>query len=227
LAEREAGAVRCPYCGAPYGKLIPADVVQVECQYCGGTFQVQPRIGIEISRCPSHPEKAAVGICNDCKRSFCGECLHVYALETRDADATLYLCPTCLRARHVEKAERYIYAGVLLLLIGMFLCIVFLVFGIAAVVLGFGAIIYGFSKKPAAIEEPTIDELWAREKEEKAEFGDDFKAMHGELLTRYVNHWGVTTGTQLLDDEIRAYMRQGDSFPEAVTKVYQKQQNKH
>ena len=114
-----------------------------------------------------------------------------------------------------------------MLLIGTFFCIAFLVFGIATVALGSGAIIYGFSKKPAAFDEPTIDESWAREKEEKAEFRDDVKAMHGELLARYVNHWGVTTGTQLLEDEIRAYMRQGDSFSEAVTKVYRKQQNKH
>lgn len=219
--------MKCPFCGAPYGKLIPADVVQVECQYCGGIFQVQPRVGIEISRCPNHPEKVAVGICNDCKSRFCAECLHAYALETRDVSATLYLCPNCLRARHAENAERYIYAGILLLLIGIFFCVVSLVFGIAIVILGVAAIIYGFSKKPGAIVEPTVDELWGRKKEEKAEFGGDFDAMHSELLARYVNHWGVTTGTQLLHDEIRAYMKHGDSFPEAIARVYQKQQNKH
>jgi hypothetical protein len=49
--------------------------------------------------------------------------------------------------------------------------------------------------------------------------------LYDKLLAKYVNHWGYQTGTRILDDEIAANTRHGDSFAEAVRKVYQRQED--
>jgi hypothetical protein len=45
-------------------------------------------------------------------------------------------------------------------------------------------------------------------------------------LDKYTEHWGVRTGAELLEDEIRAYTWAGVSFGEAVNKVYERQKKK-
>jgi len=52
----------------------------------------------------------------------------------------------------------------------------------------------------------------------------DAEALYDELLDKYIMHWGVGSGSELLDNEIRAYMRAGASFGEAVNRVYKRQQ---
>ena len=47
--------------------------------------------------------------------------------------------------------------------------------------------------------------------------------LYDKLLAKYVNHWGYQAGTRILNEEIEAHTRHGDSFAEAVTKVCQRQ----
>jgi predicted Zn finger-like uncharacterized protein len=226
----ETEHVKCPSCGAPYRDVIPADVVQVKCKYCGGVFHVPPTIGAEVFRCVNHPEKVAVGMCNDCGRSFCACCLHSYNLATRGESATLYLCPDCLKARYDKKVQGYIVAGAFMLLMGALFTIASPVPGVLFLVLGLVSLFYGVSSRPGAIQESTVDEFKTRQEEKKAELaeyeGVDYEAIYDELITRYVNHWGASLGIQLLDDEISACMRHGQSFPEAVIAVYRRQEKK-
>jgi hypothetical protein len=50
--------------------------------------------------------------------------------------------------------------------------------------------------------------------------------LYGDLMAKFGEHWGVSTGVQLLDDEIKAYTWHGDSWPDAVRKVYRNHQKK-
>jgi len=223
-------AVLCPFCGAPYREFIPTNALQLECQYCGGVFLVPPEIG-GIPQCSYHIDRLSIGICNDCGKNFCGECLHVYNLETKGANAILYLCSACLKRRHVKNANGFIYVGFMLLLSGALYSLFVIPIGILFLLLGCGAVIYGFSKRSATLEEFTIDELNLQREKRKTELaemeGADVEELYSELLTRYINHWGLATGTELLDSEIGAYTRHGVSFSEAVKKIYQRQQSKH
>ncbi len=47
--------------------------------------------------------------------------------------------------------------------------------------------------------------------------------LYNRLLAKYVDHWGYQNGTRILNDEIAAHTRHGDSFAEAVRKVYERQ----
>jgi hypothetical protein len=112
-AETKTGkeeAFLCPFCGAPYRELIPADTVQVKCHYCGATIFVPPPLGGAVKRCPNHPEALAVGLCSKCGESYCEHCLHVAQGES---SVKIYYCPECLK----EVIERNEGAGVLCILI--------------------------------------------------------------------------------------------------------------
>jgi len=115
-----------------------------------------------------------------------------------------------------------------MLLMGMLFTIAVPVPGAILLVFGLVSIFYGFSGKSGAIEEKTIDELKAEQEKRKAETaerdGVDFEAMYDDLVTRYASHWGASEGLQILDEEINAYMRHGQSFPEAVIAVYRRQE---
>jgi len=94
----ERGALVCPFCGALYRGSIPSDAVQVKCKYCGGVIVV-PRLEGIVPRCPNHSDAFAIGLCNDCHRSFCERCL--YILTVTGYDVNIYVCPNCLEKRHV------------------------------------------------------------------------------------------------------------------------------
>ena len=49
--------------------------------------------------------------------------------------------------------------------------------------------------------------------------------LYDKLLAKYVNHWGYQNGTRILNEEIAANRRHGDSFAEAVRKVYGRQED--
>lgn len=89
----------CPFCGAPHGEVIPVGVVQVKCHYCGAMVVVPPQLGGVVQRCPNHPEVLAVGLCNDCGRSFCDRCLYLFEVE----HGKLYLCSKCFESRSGTK----------------------------------------------------------------------------------------------------------------------------
>jgi hypothetical protein len=184
----------------------------------------------EVYRCLNHPDRAAVGKCNDCGESFCKDCLNIYNLNTGNESAVLYLCPTCLRKRNIEKADRTIIAGIFFSLFGLFSTVLFLPIGIIIILVGLGMVIYGFSQKSEANERSTPTNLQAEEEKRKAELmaleGFDSEEAYNKLLTYYVYHWGPRMGTELLESEIVAYTRCGVSFPEAVKKIYKRQEQK-
>jgi len=185
-------------------------------------------MGGEIHRCYNHPERLADGKCNDCGGSFCDDCLQSYNLNTREDRAVLYLCPACLRKRYVRKADGNIYAGIAGLLFGMFFIFVASPFGALAVVFGVGLIGYGAWLRGKAPEEPLVDDSQAAEEEKNTEPSayEDFDAAeaYNKLLTYYVSHWGAQTGTNLLDKEIMAHVRYGETFSEAVEKICRREE---
>lgn len=107
---------------------------------------------------------------------------------------------------------------------GIFVSLFLLWLGIFLASIAIITIIYGISKWSETPVETTIAEIWEEERKRKAELasiGDmDIEEIYNELLSRYITHWGVLTGTQLLEGEIMAHIRHGESFPEAVKKVY-------
>lgn len=221
MKEEEAEPIICPFCGAPQRGYVPPDTVQLKCQYCGGIFLVPPWMGDRTYRCSNHPDRLAVGICNDCGKHFCGECLHRYTLETQSARVNLYLCPNCLKKRYIKKANEIVDVGVVLLLLGVFSALFSPPFGILFVLIGVGGITYGWFKKAETPQELNIDALQV----ENGKMEDEFTAeeIYSKLLTRYVYRWGAQTGIQLLKSDIMTYTRRGVSFPQAVTKIYQRQ----
>ncbi|MEM3459318.1 MAG: hypothetical protein QXN36_07260 [Candidatus Bathyarchaeia archaeon] len=239
MTEKKTKAVTCPFCGAPYRKFIPPNTLQLECTYCRGIFLVPPEISGGLPKCFNHGERLAIGLCNDCGGNFCSECLYIYNLQTSDAEATLHLCLECLAKRHRKEADSFIYASVFFLffggiaalmtvstglLDGIFVTILFFILGTAMA-------LYGFLKRSELPHELTINDVRGEHKRMKTEFTSmeeiDATELYNELLKKYINHWGLDTGTDLLDKEISAYLRHGADFEEAVRKIYQRQQNKH
>lgn len=234
MAARETKDVRCPFCGAPYKKLIPPNALQLKCDYCGAMFRVPPRIGVEIPQCANHPDRFAVGICDDCGRNFCSDCLDIYDFKTRDGSATLHLCPECLNKREVDKANSYILGGIIVTLVGFFFSAILapvgapIVVGIFILILGVSEIVYGVNQRPAEAGEEEAEAETEEEAPVSAEAGEmeQADALYDQLLDKYIVHWGIPTGPQLLDDEIKAYTWHGDTFEQAVAKVYKRQQKK-
>jgi hypothetical protein len=75
----------------------------------------------------------------------------------------------------------------------------------------------GSSDRDEARSEPTAREPFVENEDADAEL------LYQKLLTKYIDHWGVQTGMQLLNNEIKAYTWQGETFDEAVKRVYQRQ----
>lgn len=89
-----------------------------------------------------------------------GDCLHVYELDVGSYGATLYLCPTCLREKYVDDADRYQVLGVVFLLIATFTALFIALFAVVAAVLGIASIVYGIlKKKNIKTKELTVNEL--------------------------------------------------------------------
>jgi hypothetical protein len=188
-------------------------------------------MGGRTHRCCNHPERLAIGKCNDCGESFCGDCLHVYNLVAEREKVTLYLCPTCLRRRYAEKANSSIGVGIILILSGVFAALVSIPFAAILCLIGAVTIVYGFVKKGEMPEETTIEDMQVEEKKRQSELasmgeGIDPEEAYNRLLSQYVNRWGAQTGTELLESEIMAYTMHGMSYTEAVKKVFQRQEKK-
>ena len=222
--KEETELFLCPFCGAPQRMIIPEGTLQVKCPYCGGVVLVPPWMGGKTVRCGNHPERLAVGVCNDCGRNFCGECLYIYHLRTRDTKATLYLDQTCLRKRYAARANKIKFSGMAIVAYGIFLSIVFPPFGIMVIIGGAALIAYGIYKSkeppPEVVIGKTLMERQQIEADPKLKKAVDAEKLYNELLTEYVNKWGGRAGIDLLQSEISAYTRQGVSFPEAVKRIY-------
>ena len=142
LKDNETKPILCPFCGAPQRTYIPTDTLQIKCRYCGGIFS-PPLRGGETYRCVRHPEKMAIGKCNDCGESIVS-LVFIIMILSRIVSATLYLCPTCLRKRHVEKADMKIYFGILMLVFGALFAAASILGDMVLFVMGISAIIYGY-----------------------------------------------------------------------------------
>jgi len=214
----------CTFCGAPQRMIISPGTMQVKCQYCGGLVLVPPWMGGKTLRCANHPERLAVGFCNDCGRNFCPVCLRIYHLETRDARATLYLDTACLRKRYAEKANKGIWVGILLLAYGIFSAFFSVGLGIVFIILASGMIAYSVLKGREKPTESTVDEVLMERERIEADSAlresVDAEKLYDELLAKYVYRWGARTGTVFLREEIRGYLRQGISFPEALQRIH-------
>jgi hypothetical protein len=221
LSRDDDKTIRCPFCGAPYRKIIPSFTAQLVCDYCGATFRTPPSMGVEVPRCQNHPERYAVGKCNDCGGEFCNECLQTYDFDTRDGHALLYLCPDCLENRETNKLNSIIFAGILLFLAGFVALIAVWPIGILFIIGGAGATLIGATRKTKT--KATISKPNAETEETQTASETDWEEadkLYGDLIAKYAEHWGISTGAQLLEDEIKAYTWHGDSWPDAVRKVY-------
>jgi len=146
----EEEAFICPFCGAPYRTLIPAGAVQVECRYCKSTILVPPRLGGVIQRCPNHPDILAVGLCNDCGKSYCDRCLFIYKVQ----NGKLHVCSACYQARHFKKVVGGIIGFIWMLAITLLVSMrsssigaIFLLLSIVFVLI----ILYDLKKKPLSV----------------------------------------------------------------------------
>lgn len=222
--EEEKRLFTCTFCGAPQRTIIPQGTMQVKCHYCGGLVLVPPWMGGKTLRCVNHPERLAVGFCNDCGRNFCPVCLRIYDLETRDARATLYLDTACLRKRYAEKANKGIWVGILLLAYGIFSAFFSVGLGVVFIILASGMIVYSVLKGREKPAESTVDEVLMERERIEADpalrESVDAEKLYDELLAKYVYRWGARTGTVFLREEIRGYLRQGISFPEALQRIH-------
>jgi DNA-directed RNA polymerase subunit RPC12/RpoP len=106
----------CPFCGAPYKKLIAAETVEVKCDYCGAQVMVPPNLGGAVKQCPNHADVLATGICNDCGESFCSRCLFVYD----DRGSRLYLCSKCYENRRTSQKVGYFIVGAISIVMVVF-----------------------------------------------------------------------------------------------------------
>ena len=106
----------CPFCGAPYRKLIAAETVEVKCDYCGAQVMVPPHLGGAVKQCPNHADVLATGICNDCGGSFCNRCLSI----RNDRGAQLYLCSKCYEERRSSERVGFLIVGAMSIIMVIF-----------------------------------------------------------------------------------------------------------
>jgi len=222
LVKHGREAFTCPFCGAPYRGVVPSDVVQVGCQYCGGMILVPPELGGSVHRCPNHPEALAIGLCNDCGKSYCSHCLHIYTVE----HARLYVCPNCLRARLNKQVQSLFLIGLILFLSGLFLLPVSLVWSILWIAfLSIPVIAYGLYRMTHPAGKPTVfDEIEAPtiyEEKEALKKGTnlDARKLYKKMLLEYSIRWGSISGKMMLNSRINAYLKRGFDREEAIRRV--------
>ena len=217
----------CPSCGAPYREVIPSNVAQVKCKYCGSIFPISPYLKDIVPRCPHHPETFATGLCNDCGENFCTQCLHMYNLKSEGDGATLYLCPECLQKRQVKEANYLILLGVLFIFAWVPFFLAIPIVGVLLILfVSTPIIVYGVYKRSRLLETPSIYDERDTVLTQKAEISEatqdiDIDTLYGKMLGKYAMRWGVLNAKELLDNEIYAYVRQGLDYNEAVRRVAQ------
>lgn len=184
--KRGREAFTCPFCGAPYKEVVPSDVVQVTCQYCEGIILVPPELGGSVRRCPNHPDTLAMGLCNDCRKSYCSRCLRIYTLE----HARLYVCPNCLRTRLNRQVEYLFLVGLMLFLFGLFF-------------LPIPAIAYGLYRmshpagRPTVFDEMEAAAIYEKKKALKKGVMLDSSMLYKKMLLEHTIRWGSISGKMI------------------------------
>jgi hypothetical protein len=225
VGEKEAAqtSITCPYCGGPQRNLVPSNVAQVKCDYCGRVFPISPYFKGAVPRCPNHPDAFATGLCNDCGENFCTKCLQEYNLNSQNETVRLYLCHDCTLQRNLEKTNSIIFVGIGGLLLGLFILLFSPLAGILLVLLfSLPLLGYGIYKRSSIISEEQgayeeRETVYAREEAEKS--FPDAEILYSKMLSKYAVKWGVINAKELLDSEIRAYVRDGLGYSEAVYRV--------
>ena len=220
--KRGREAFTCPFCGAPYREVVPSDVVQVTCRYCEGIILVPPELGGSVRRCPNHPDALAIGLCNDCGKSYCSHCLRIYTLE----HASLYVCPNCLRARLNRQVQGLFLVGLMLFLFGLFLLPVSIVWGILwIIVLPIPVIAYGLYRmshpagRPTVFDEMEAPTIYEEKKALKKGAMLDARSLYKKMLLEYSIRWGSISGKMILNSRINAYLKRGLDREEAIRRV--------
>lgn len=191
-----------------------------------------PHLGGLVRRCPNHPDTLTIGLCNDCGRSYCSRCLHIYEMKTQSKELRLYVCPNCLRVRQNEKAKGLIYYGAWIFLCGLlftwFISSEISVLGTIftfSVVLFFSTpfIAYGMYKTSHPEAKPTVyDEMEAMEALMEASVDKatlDAGKLYDKILLDYVIRYGSISGKELLNDSINYYLKRGLDRKEAILRI--------
>jgi DNA-directed RNA polymerase subunit RPC12/RpoP len=229
-AETKTGkeeAFLCPFCGAPYRELIPADTVQVKCRYCGATVLVPPRLGGGAKRCPNHPESLAVGLCGKCGESFCEHCLHIVPGES---GVKVYYCPKCLQEIIGRKDIGVVLGFILFLITALpfFSVQGGAEIGLAILAVGFLFLIFAASYEPVypTLYEKRIEgEGVEQEKQleprisEKKQLTPEEIEEAGKLYQKLWDLYRREREEQLLEDKIRWRMFTGESREEAIYSI--------
>jgi len=209
----EHEALVCPVCGAPYREVIPADVVHVNCRYCGGTIVVPA----SAPRCPNHPNVFAMSVCNDCGRRYCSDCLSDYVLEGERERGVLRLCPNCLTRRHYARDEYVFLFGALLLVLGIFFLFAEPTVGVLWIALfALPVMVYGLYKIRRFYR--SEDLVFEAERPRGEESQKPSIEIYQGMLTEYTRSYGMH-GSFLLENRLKSYMRDGLSRDEALRKM--------
>ena len=198
----------CPVCGAPYRDTIPVGMAQVKCHYCGASIVIPTT----APRCPNHPDLIAGGLCNDCGRSFCRDCLSPYFVQGQDDSGTLFLCNSCLAKRNVEKAEYPLLVGVFLLVFGVLAFFMDPIGGVLFLAfLALPVTVYGILKSRRFFRQ---EDLTYGEKEPDA----SFRQIEAKVVSEYTKAYRVHASI-LLENRLKSYMKEGISYKEAMRKL--------
>ena len=111
----------CPACGAGQKQMLSPDALQTVCEYCGSVILVPRRLTGLTRRCHNHPDSLAMGVCHDCGRIFCEDCLVVWTYRRAD----MYVCLSCRNERtRTRRLEFWSFVATG----GFLLCIALVVF---------------------------------------------------------------------------------------------------
>lgn len=208
----ERQALVCPVCGAPYRKIVPTNTAQVRCSYCCATISVPS----SADRCPNHPDVLATAVCNDCYGGFCRDCLTPYEVKGSDEIGVLQLCPACLSRRYLDIATRNVLVGLLLAVMGVFVMFFSPVGGLLWIgVFAVPTILYGVYRSrrlPRGDLSAPTDYAMARGEMRSRTAHETYQ----EVLTEFVKSFGMTHGSMMLENRIKAYMESGLSREEAI-----------
>lgn len=221
----ESETLMCPHCGAPYRGIVPSGVVQVKCTYCGAAILVPVYFGGAVNRCPNHPNVVATGLCNDCGRSYCEDCLSLFRVE----NGALHLCPRCYEARQYQRTFGALIFGVLVFFFGLFF--VFLLPGPEGILgglifIGFLAIpflTWGLYRSSNPSRGPTLAEM-----RQETHLGMNVQtdseevppsSLYDKLLNENLRAYDPRLAYDMLERRISYYTLSGMSRKEAVKKL--------